>query len=109
MLMTDGRYHLLALKGDCSIKSAQAVVAQLRETLPGRKRIAIATADVTAADLTTVQLLLAARASAEASGGALAMAEPIGAPLRDFIQASGLSGPAGTEFWTSTIPAEETA
>ncbi len=106
MLMTDDRYHLLALTGDCSIKSAQAIAAQLREALPGRKRIAVATADITAADLTTVQLLLAARASAEASGGGLAMAAPIGAPLRDFIQAAGVSG---TDFWTSTIPMEETA
>lgn len=106
MLMTDDRYHLLALAGDCSIKSAEALAAQLREALPGRKRIAVATGDITAADLTTVQLLLAAQASAKASGGRLAMADPIGAPLRDFIRASGLSG---TELWTSTIPPEDTA
>jgi hypothetical protein len=109
MLMTDERYHLLTLTGDCSVKSAQAVAAQLREALPGRKRIAVATRDVTGADLTTVQLLLAARASAEANGCTLAMAAPLAAPLRDFLQASGLSGPGGTDFWTSTIPAEETA
>ena len=28
--MTDDRYHLLALSGDCSIKAAETVAAQLR-------------------------------------------------------------------------------
>ncbi len=107
--MTDDRYYLLTLTGDCSVKSAQAVAAQLREALPGRKRIAVATADVTAADLTTIQLLLAARASAAANGCAFAMAAPIAAPLRDVLQASGLSGPGDSDFWTSTISVEEAA
>jgi ABC-type transporter Mla MlaB component len=107
--MTDDRYHLLALSGDCSIKSAQAVADQLREALPRHKRLAIATAGITAADLTTAQLLLAARASAAANGAELALAEPVGAPLREFLAASGMASPAGTDFWTSTIPAGNTA
>ncbi len=107
--MTDDRYHLLALSGDCSIKAAETVAAQLREALPRHKRLAIATAGITEADLTTAQLLLAAQASAAASGGAVALVEPLGAPLRDFLLAAGLCGPAGTEFWTTTISAAEAA
>ena len=102
MSMTGKPDHTLVLSGDAGIKSAQDVAASLRQALADHERIGIDTQTLTAADLTTVQTLLAARAKAAASGKALALLAPIGEPLQRVLSAAGLLATADAAFWAAS-------
>lgn len=100
--MADERYHTLVLSADAGIRSAQNVLASLRETISHHDRIGIDTQTVTAADLTTVQSLLSARNKAAELGKSVVMLAPLGAALADVLQAAGFlaEGQAQASFWS---------
>ncbi len=97
--------HTHVLRADTGIKSAQDVLTGLRDALAQHQHIAVDTQAVTAADITTVQTLLAARRKAIASGGSLRLLEPVGAPLQQVLAAGGFltPGQADADFWPATL------
>jgi hypothetical protein len=65
--------------------------------------VTVSTSGLTGADLTTVQLLLSARATAAGQGKAFGLAQPLAAPLSDFVSRMGFMAPGQPHaaFWTS--------
>lgn len=102
MSMTGSQDHTHVLSGDAGIKFAAEIAAGLRQALESHKTISVDSQALTTADLTTVQTLLAARASAKARGGALTLALPLGEPLRHVLDHAGFLSPAqpDRDFWT---------
>ncbi len=99
--MTGTRDHTHIVSGDAGIKNAAEVASGLREALQGHKAVTVDTQTLTAADITTVQTLIAARVSALAKGKTLTLAAPLGEPLRAVLADAGLFSPAQTyrDFW----------
>lgn len=106
--MTGPSVHRLDLSGDAGLRAAQDIATALAQALAGHDRVAIATEAVTAADITTIQLLLAARRQAQASGKSLTLAAPPSGALRQLLVAVGCLDDQGRpltpdgEFWTHT-------
>lgn len=96
--------HMLVLTGDAGIKQATEVADSLRQAIDNHAAIAIDTQTISAADVTTVQTLLAARVHARAKGKALTMLAPLGAPLQAVLDAAGFLTPGQdqTAFWSAT-------
>lgn len=102
--MAGTRPHTLVLSGDGTIKSAAEIAASLKQALAAHDHIEIDTQALTAADLTTAQSLLSARASAAAAGKTLSLLAPIGPPLRSLLDAAGFLAPAQPHraFWAAS-------
>jgi ABC-type transporter Mla MlaB component len=103
--MTGSSTFTLVLTGDISVKSAQDLLGRRKQALSEHVAIALDTKDVTQADVTTVQTLLAARAKAQALGKSLTFKGPPGARLQSVLEGAGLlsdSQPAAG-FWTAHI------
>lgn len=94
---------VLELSGDAGIRRAQDVARQLGEAVAAHPAIVVATSGLTAADLTTVQSLLSARATATGQGKALALAQPLAGPLADVLSKMGFNAPGQPHaaFWSS--------
>lgn len=111
--MTRGRAHLVKISGDAGLRAAQDIALSLRQALAGHDRVAIATEGVTGADLTTIQLLLAASKQAQASGKSLALTAPPAGALRDLLidvgclDADGLPLTPESAFFTQVAPPAE--
>lgn len=105
MLMTEEHTHTLVLTGDAGIKAAQDVATSLREAIKNNASITVDTQTLSAADITTVQTLLAARASALAQGKQLSLLAPVGAPLQALLGQAGFLSPGQEHlaFW-SAVP-----
>lgn len=105
MAMTDERTFTLVLSGDAGIKSAQNVADTLRQAIESHSRIDVDTQTLSAADLTTVQTLLSARASAQAQHKHLRLLAPLGGPLHTVLDQSGFLSPGQEHagFW-SPVP-----
>jgi ABC-type transporter Mla MlaB component len=103
--MAEERTHTLVLSGDAGIKSAHEVAGSLREALEGHARIEVDTQTLSAADVTTVQTLLSARASASALNKQLTLLAPLGGPLQAVLEQAGFLTPGQEHaaFW-STLP-----
>lgn len=103
--MTGTSTFTLALTGDVSVKSAQDLLGRLKEALASQTAIALDTADITQADVTTVQTLLAARKKAEALGKSLTLQGPPGPKLQAVLEGAGFLNPAqpAARFWTEHI------
>lgn len=101
--MTEERTHTLVLSGDAGIKSAKEVAGTLSEAIDKHARIEVDTQTLSGADITTVQTLLAARASARAGNKQLTLLAPIGAPLQAVLDAAGFLSPGQehVSFWSA--------
>lgn len=105
--MTRDSVHLVKISGDAGLRAAQDIAGSLREALAGHDRVAIATEAITNADITTIQLLLAARRQAQASGKSVSLAAPPTGVLRELLIATGCLDAGGRpqspdgEFWTA--------
>lgn len=102
MAMTEERTFTLVLSGDAGIKSAQNVADTLLKAIESHSRIEIDTQTVSAADVTTVQTLLSARATAQARDKQLSLLAPLGGPLRTVLAQSGFLSPGQEHagFWS---------
>lgn len=104
--MTKGSVHVVKISGDAGLRAAQDIAVSLREALAGHDKVAIATEAISGADITTIQLLLAARKQALASGKSLSLATPPTGPLRDLLIQTGCLSADGRpltqdgDFWT---------
>ena len=103
MPMTDERTHMLVLTGDAGIKNATEVAANLRQAIEKHPAVAIDTQALSAADVTTVQTLLAARVNARAQGKGLSLLAPLGGPLRAVLDEAGFLTPGQEQaaFWSN--------
>lgn len=97
---------VVSLSGEAGLRGAQELATTLRQALATRDNLAIATQAITSADITTIQLLLAARKQAQAAGKSLILAgAPTGA-LREALVAMGCIDAGGhavsddDNFWT---------
>lgn len=112
--MTGKSVHVIRITGEAGLRAAQDIATALRQALTGHDRVIVATEAITAADITTIQLLLAARKQAMAAGKSLALAAPPAGVLRDLLievgclDASGRALTPDGDFWTQTPPAEGT-
>ncbi|WEJ33101.1 STAS domain-containing protein [Devosia sp. SD17-2] len=109
--MTGASPFTFVLSGDVTVKSAQAVSTALREALDAHPIVQVDTQTVAAADVTTVQTLLAGLAKAQAEGRTLSMLAPLGQPLRNVLAAGSFMEPApGAGFWnTQTLQTSGTS
>ncbi len=103
--MTRDRTFLTEISGDAGLRHAQDIAGTLRGALAAHDQVVVATAGVTSADITTVQLLLAARKGALAAGKSFALAAPPEGALRDLLVGAGFIGADGApladgDFWT---------
>jgi anti-anti-sigma regulatory factor len=112
MSMTGNHPYMVELPGEAGLRAAQEVAASLQEAITANGAVTIATGAVTGADLTTVQLLLAAKKLADNLGKSLSLAAPPQGALRALLIELGFLDPSGVpltdagEFWTSTTSAK---
>ena len=111
--MTRDSIHIVEISGDAGLLAAQEIAATLRQAIATQDQVEIATDAITGADITTIQLLLAARKLAQASGKSLRLAAPPQGVLRQLLTQTGMldvDGRALTpdgDFWASmTSPAK---
>ena len=103
--MTADHVHTVQITGDAGLRAAQEIAASLSEALAAHDTICVATDAVTSADITTIQLLLAARKQAQGSGKSLSLAGAPAGALRDLLVATGCLTPDGRplsddgDFW----------
>ena len=104
--MTRDSVHVVKIAGDAGLRAAQDIAGSLRQALTGHDKVAIATEAITGADITTIQLLLAARKQAMAAGKSLSLATPPTGVLRDLLIQVGCLDADGRpltpdgDFWT---------
>lgn len=106
--MTETSVHVVSISGEAGLRVAQDLAGTLREALANQDAITIATEAITSADITTIQLLLAARKQALASGESLTLQAPPTGAFRALLVATGCLSEDGLpltsdgEFWTPT-------
>lgn len=83
--MTKDSVYVVKVTGDAGLRAAQDIAGTLRKALTGHSKVAVATEAITSADITTIQLLLAARKQALAAGKSLSLAAPPVGVLRDLL------------------------
>ncbi|WP_156460506.1 lipid asymmetry maintenance protein MlaB [Devosia sp. Root635] len=107
--MTRDSVHVVKISGDAGLRAAQDIAGSLRKALTGHDQVAVATEAISGADITTIQLLLAARKQAQASGKSLTLAAPPSGVLRDLLVQVGCLDAEGQpllpdgDFWTPPI------
>jgi hypothetical protein len=85
MNMTSVSTHLIKISGDAGLRNAQDIAASLRQALADHDSVAVETDAMIGVDITTIQLLLAARKQALASRKTLLLAAPAAGALRQFL------------------------
>lgn len=104
--MTDtasGEAAILAFSGPATIRQVTDAWTRLRTAVAAGGDVALDLSQVSAADLSFVQLIESARLSAERLGGSVTLAQPAAGALRDVLERGGfLDGAcaARTQFWT---------
>lgn len=97
--------EVLALTGVCTLETAVATKHLLQERLQPGKALALDLEGVTEADLTLLQLVIAARRAAEAQGGTLRLEPGAGALVRALAETAGLlAEPTERRFWEGVRP-----
>lgn len=99
---------MVNISGDAGLRAAQDLAGTLRQALAGHNKVAIATEAITGADITTIQLLLAASKQAKAAGKSLSLAAAPSGTLRALLievgclDANGHPLGADGDFWTQS-------
>ena len=88
------------LEGELTIRSITELRERLLEALKSGRAVVAKIADDAVADLTFVQLIEAARRSAQAAGQTFALAGPATGPLLETLRRGGFVDSAGQRaFW----------
>lgn len=85
----DRTLSVLDLHGSLTIREVDDLRARLIEALDAARELSIRCSDAIAVDLSAVQILIAARRSAEARGIRLTIAGPPGPAMADALQRGG--------------------
>ncbi len=102
----------IELSGSLTIRDAGATLDRLKTALAGASSLTIDCSALTGADLSLVQLLAAAKASALAEGKSLRLVVPAGGALQTLLQQSGFLSPDGKpkaphdNFWAGASHSE---
>ncbi len=80
------------LDGSLTLRTIETTRAQLLEMMQRHASLEIDCSAATEIDLSFIQLLLAARASAQSAGKTLALAQPAAGTLRDALERGGFLG-----------------
>ena len=113
--MTGDSAHTLKISGDAGLRNVQDIAGLLRQALEKHSAVTVATDGLTSIDITILQLLVAARKSALASGKTLTLRAPSNGVLHRLLVQTGFVGTDGKsrtpegEFWTKTSPTEQAA
>lgn len=92
----------LSFDGDLTMAYAASAHARLCAALAAGTTVEVAMGDITALDLSFVQVLIAARKSAQAAGKVLRLAAPASGVFLDALRRGGLLGgppSADDRFW----------
>lgn len=100
-MIENGDNAEVQLRGDLTIRTAEHVCERLREALSRSNHLIIDCSEAAEVDLTLIQQLLAARRSAERSGGTLSFRRPGTGPLFAVLEAAGFLA-EDARFWTGT-------
>jgi anti-anti-sigma regulatory factor len=103
-----GKAAQIAFEGAATIRQVADHATRLREALATGPELVIDVAAVTAADLSFIQLIEAARVSCAERGTALRLAQPADGALRETLSRGGFLDPAQpqrTQFWIHTAEA----
>ena len=98
----------LVLTGEITLQSIETVHARLLE-MAGQPIVEIDCDGVTEVDVSLIQLILAARSSAQRSGRSLVLAHPAAGPLEDALQRGGFLGSDADQpnpdaaFWLQSV------
>jgi ABC-type transporter Mla MlaB component len=84
-----------ALPSSATIRTVETLRSELLAALERQAALEIDCAALAEADLSLIQVLLAARKTAQASGKTLALAQPASGVLRDVLLRSGFLAAAG--------------
>lgn len=109
--MTGNSLHVVTISGDAGLRAAQDIAGLLRQALTEHDRVAIATDAMSGADITTIQLLLAAHRQALALGKTVSLQAPATGVLRELLIQTGCLSADGKaltpddDFWTQGKPA----
>jgi ABC-type transporter Mla MlaB component len=98
-----GEAAILAFSGPATIRQVTDAWTRLRTAVAAGGDVALDLSQVSAADLSFVQLIESARLSAERLSGSVTLAQPAAGALRDVLERGGfLDGAcaARTQFWT---------
>lgn len=101
---------VLALSGPATIVACHDIHARLLAALDAEGDLTVDCSDITETDLSFVQMLLAARRSAEARRKRLVLASPAEGALLETLARAGLIGPAQDRgglddgFWKGSQP-----
>ena len=90
--------HVPLMTGDLTITQAENLKARLAAKLEGAQRIRIIISDVTAIDLSCLQLLCSAHRTAAAEGKQLILEEPLHPELCKLINQAGFKRKQGCSF-----------
>ena len=74
IIMTRDSVHTIKISGDAGLRAAQELADQLSKAIASHDDIVVATDAISTADITTIQLLLAASKQAQAAGKSLRLA-----------------------------------
>lgn len=100
----NGRAERLLLTGACGLRTVDDLRAQLLDMSAAHTAVEIDCSNADEVDVSFIQLLLAARSSAQRSGRTIRLAHPASGALRDALQRGGfLTAVDGQEadltFW----------
>lgn len=102
----------IELSGSLGIRDAGATLEKLKAALATATSLTIDCSALTGADLSTVQLLAAAKRTAAAEGKTLRLMAPAGGVLNTLLQQSGILDPDGEpkaphdRFWAGAQHSE---
>ena len=90
---------VLGFSGAATIREADEMAVRLKQALASSDRIEVDCSGVTEVDLAFLQLILAARKSAEAVGKQLCLSAPAGGVLLEALTVCGAHDGSRAQFW----------
>jgi ABC-type transporter Mla MlaB component len=109
--MSNADTGILCLDGDCGLRKSAELVAEIANKLATQDAVVVDATGITAADISTVQILVSAHKSALAAGKALHVHAPLDGALGEvlvkggFVAANGVALTPGDAPWVSDSPA----
>jgi anti-anti-sigma regulatory factor len=94
--------HAVALHGTVGLRDAAGLTEKLAQALAAHDRVVIDATALEQADISLVQVLAAARKTAEGAGRSLRLVAPPGGVLAQLLARAGLAAPDGDRFWIDT-------
>jgi anti-anti-sigma regulatory factor len=100
--------HAVTLHGTIGLRDAAGLTEQLMQALAAHSRVVIDATKLEQADISLVQVLAAARRTADSAGRSLRVVAPPGGVLAELLVRVGLVAPDGSvppaadRFWTDT-------